>query len=194
MRNPRQAALTILAALAGVAGWAQAGSGGGVTAGVVGTVGADLLAARAPETLRASWSVSRQRTHSTGISAEVAEGTAGPFGLPLAASAALMPDVDFVGSTSEHGVALPAPQAACEPCLRAFLSSLRDFHANFGFAATCRELQGLLSGKWCCWHRDSTAAVTPWTAHQSLPQQLLGAAKKEQKAKLLKPGQESFSN
>lgn len=72
--GPPQPALTILAALASVARWAQTGSGGGVTAGVVGTVRADLLAARPPETLRASWSVSRQRTQSPGIRAEVAEG------------------------------------------------------------------------------------------------------------------------
>lgn len=62
LRHPPQPTLTVLAALAGVAGRAQTGSGGRVTAGIVGTVGADLLAARSPETLRASWSVSRQRT------------------------------------------------------------------------------------------------------------------------------------
>lgn len=78
LRHPPQPTLTVLAALTGVAGRAQTGSGGGVTAGVVGTVGADLLAARSPETLRASWSMSRQRTHSTGIRAQVAEGNVCP--------------------------------------------------------------------------------------------------------------------
>lgn len=170
LRHPPQPTLTILAALAGVAGRAQTGSGGGVTAGVVGTVGADLLAARSPETLRASWTMSRQRTHSTGIRAQVAEGNVCPFGLPLAVIAVLMQDVDFCSqhvATSEHGTAVPVPQAACEPSVSAILSSLQDFHANFGFSSTCGELQGLLSGKQCCWHRDSAAAVTPRTAHQS---------------------------
>lgn len=170
LRHPPQPTLTILAALAGVARRAQTGSGGGVTAGVVGTVGADLLAARSPETLRASWSVSRQRTAPGSEPRWQREMSA------LAVIAVLVQDVDFCSqhvATSEHSTAAPVPQAACEPSVSAILSSLQDFHANFGFASTCGELQGLLSGKRCCWHRDSAAAVTPRTAHQSLLQDSL---------------------
>lgn len=168
LRHPPQPTLTVLAALAGVAGRAQTGSGGGVTAGVVGTVGADLLAARSPETLRASWSVSRQRTAPGSEPRWQREMSA------LAVIAVLVQDVDFCSqhvATSEHSTAAPVPQAACEPSVSAILSSLQDFHANFGFSSTCGELQGLLGGKWCCWqHWDSAAAVTRRTAHQSLLQ------------------------
>lgn len=57
----RQAALTVLAATAGIAGWTQAGSRGGIAAGVVRTLGTYLLAALAPAAVRASCSVGRER-------------------------------------------------------------------------------------------------------------------------------------
>lgn len=59
----RPTALTVLAATAGVAGRAEAGSRGGVAAGVVGTLRTNLLTAQSPATLRAGWRAGRERTH-----------------------------------------------------------------------------------------------------------------------------------
>lgn len=62
------AALTVLAAMAGVAGGTQAGSRGGVTAGVVRTLRTDLLAAQTPAAVRAGWSMGRERGHTASAS------------------------------------------------------------------------------------------------------------------------------
>lgn len=71
----RQTALTVLAAPAGVAGGTEAGSRGGIAAGVVRTLRTYLLAAQSPATVRASWSTGRERGHtSIGITAQALGG------------------------------------------------------------------------------------------------------------------------